>query len=349
MIRALWRCWRRLAAALLLAAPTALLLPASTALADAAPGNITWAVTPADAEGADGRTIIEHTLTPGAQLEEHLAIRNLSAQAVTFRLSAADGFFTRAGRFDMLPSDRPSSGAGTWISMVETIDVAAGAIAVVPFRIAIPDDAEPGDHTAGVAASVFNVQNTAEGTAVGVESRVGFRVALRIAGALTPSAELTAASIGYEQAWNPFRPGGAVAILTLRNTGNTRLLLDGVLRLGSRTVVFPDLQERRQELLPGEERQIELRIDGVWPLIAVPAKLEITPTSFAMDGSTTAIHPLAAGLTLWAVPSPQLALLLLLSSFVGLVAVLRRRSRRRLAVLLDRARAEGRAEARQRP
>ena len=108
-------------------------------------------------------------------MQEHLLVRNLSTTAVTFQLTAADGYFTSNGRFNMLTSDRSSTDAGTWITMQDSVRVASGADAIVPFTVTVPENATPGDHPAGVAAGVRSGKGE-----VGVESRVGFRVMTRV-------------------------------------------------------------------------------------------------------------------------------------------------------------------------
>jgi hypothetical protein len=163
-------------AAALAAASFIALLGASPAAAAAAEDEpITWSVRPGDEEGQDGRAWVEWDADPGDGLTEHMVVTNHGAIEVEFQLSAADAYFTDTGRFNMLPSDAESVDAGTWIDLPESVVVPAGATEVVPFTITVPANATPGDHPAGVAASVMS-----DGAgAIGVESRVGFRVMTR--------------------------------------------------------------------------------------------------------------------------------------------------------------------------
>ena len=108
------------------------------------PPAVRWSVSPADESGPDGRTVVEHSVDPGESIEDRFAVRNVSDEAVTFTLTAADGFYTRTGRFDILPSDQESVAAGTWISLPENVTVGAGDTVVVPFTIEIPEQVEPG-------------------------------------------------------------------------------------------------------------------------------------------------------------------------------------------------------------
>lgn len=169
------------------AAPSAAAAPALVATA-ADDGEITWAVTPADESGPDQRGVIEQELDPGQSRTDRFAVRNFSAIPVTFALSAADGYYSDNGRFTMLPSSEPSTLAGTWISLPDSVTVEPGGTTVVEFTTSVPDDALPGDHAAGIAASVLSAGTDSSGTGVGVESRVGFRITTRVTGELTPAA-----------------------------------------------------------------------------------------------------------------------------------------------------------------
>ena len=125
-----------LAALATVAGAVALTVTATPASADEAAA-VSWSVTPADASGPDGRVAIEHSLDAGATIDDHFAVRNLGADTVTFRAAAADGFYTRNGRFDMLPSDQESVDAGTWITLPESVlrcsTIACGRAGGTPF------------------------------------------------------------------------------------------------------------------------------------------------------------------------------------------------------------------------
>ncbi|MEX5637557.1 hypothetical protein [Parafrankia sp. FMc2] len=144
-----------LAVPLLVAAgsvPPAGAAPEGTAPPGGAPGaapaadpaaTVTWTVRPADERGPDGRSWVELTLDPGETATEHVAVRNLGRTPATFSITAADGYFTDTGRFNMLPSTRPSREAGTWVEAPDTVTVEAGESAVLPFTVTVPRNATP--------------------------------------------------------------------------------------------------------------------------------------------------------------------------------------------------------------
>lgn len=205
---------------------------------------VTWSVRPGDQNGEDGRSWVEWEADAGEQRSEYMVVTNHGEADVEFQLSAADGYFTDTGRFNMLPADEESVAAGTWIDVPESVVVPAGGAETVPFTVTVPENATPGDHAAGVAASI---RSTGSGS-VGVESRVGFRVMTRVAGELQP--QLGAAASGtYTGEINPFSSGSIDVAYEIENTGNTLLRtqpeveVSGPFGLGSHTVTGEEIAE----------------------------------------------------------------------------------------------------------
>ncbi|WP_311215131.1 MULTISPECIES: hypothetical protein [unclassified Arthrobacter] len=317
--------------------------PAGSAMAADGP-SITWSVRPADSTGPDGRAWVEQELDPGEAAGEHLAISNLSAETVTFRLAAADGYFTPAGRFNMLPSNRDSVAAGTWIDVTDTVTVNPGATAIVPFTVTVPTSAEPGDHAAGLAASLLSTKEGDNSASVGVESRIGFRVMTRVTGELRPQLELENVKATYALSWNPFTPGELLISGDAVNTGNVRLHVDGQGRTGQNTVSLEGA-EGGQELLPGDRRKVTTLIGDAWPTLYIEASLRMDPTVVALNGSRSALAAVTSTTGVWAIPWSHLLVLtgLLLAAFA--VVGGRKKARRRTSALIEAARNEGRRSA----
>lgn len=310
----------------------ALVMPSGTAWSAEASAPVTWSVSPADATGPDGRAWIEQTLDPGTIVTEHLAVRNLGEAAATFKLSAADGYITETGRFNMLQSGETSVDAGTWISVEPQVSVEAGNTAVVPFTIAIPDNATPGDHAAGIAASIVSSGTTPDGAEVGVESRVGFRVMIRVDGELEPELDVRNVTTDYVTSWNPFEPGRLVVGYEAENAGNTRLAFAD--RVG-------DVEAARGDLLPGDRRSIDVEPMEIWPLGLVT--VDLTVRASVPDESAHAPE-VSKAIVVWAIPWPHLLLAIGVLLVAAAAVFGRRRSRAKLERLLEQARADGRNE-----
>jgi hypothetical protein len=325
-------------AAVLITVPVA---PVGAGAEPSAPA-LTWAVQPANQQGPDGRRWIELKLDPGQVVTEHLAVRNFSDRAVGFALKAADGYLTDKGRFNMLPSDRPSVDGGTWIAVQATVTVGPKETKVVPFTITVPRNAQPGDHPAGIAATI-----TAAGGTVAVEGRVGFRVMMRVNGTLTAAVDVRNLAAAYRYSWNPFSAGSLRVRYTTKNDGN-------VAATGAGRVTIGELFGLRKhgaradvaELLPGGSRAVDTRVGGVWALGRLRTSVTVTP---AVNGDGTAgaeIRPSSATATVWVLPWPQLVLAVVLAALIFAVRAIARQRRQRLTELLARARDEGRAEGR---
>lgn len=318
--------------------------PASSSLLSTAPASdtITWAVDPATADGPDGRAWAELDLDPGEVVTDHLAVRNLGEQEATFALKAADGYFTDKGRFSMLTSSQTSTAAGTWIEVQDAVTVEPGGTVVVPFTVTVPENATPGDHAAGIAASVTMINGSGSG-AMDVESRIGFRVMTRVSGEIAPGLVVDQLSTSYDMTWNPVAPGAIGATVMLSNTGNVALTVDGTASAGGSTSAlgFTD-GAPAVELLPGDSRLVSATITDVWPM--GPIDTEITAAA-RIQGTDTVVPAVAAAVTTWALPWSQLLVLAGVALLILAWRSGRRGSRRRRQELLDQAREEGRSQA----
>jgi hypothetical protein len=312
------------------------------AAAEPSPPTLTWSVQPANQQGPDGRRWIELKLDPGQVVTEHLAVRNFSDRSVVFALKAADGYLTDKGRFNMLPSDRASVDGGTWIAVQDKVTVGPKETKVVPFTLTVPQDAQPGDHPAGIAATI-----TAAGGTVAVESRVGFRVMMRVNGTLTAAVAVHDLTARYRHSWNPFSAGTIRVRYTTSNDGNVAVT-------GPSRVTIAELFGLRKhgdqadvgEMLPGGSRAVDTGVAGVWALGRLRTSVVVTPSVNGGGTAGAAIRPASASVTVWVLPWPQLALAVVLGALVLAFRAIVRRRRQRLAELLARARDEGRREGR---
>jgi len=263
----------------------------------------------------------------------------------TSRSRLAPELASRACASEPPTSAEESADAGTWIDIAEEVTVGAGQSEVVPLRITVPAQAEPGDHLAGVAASVLSSRSAADGTDIGVESRVGVKVTTRVTGELAPAVAVGPVSSTYEGSWNPLRPGRVLTTFEVTNEGNTRVSIAGGASAGTGAAAFPAEGERLGELLPGDTRRVSVAVDGVWPTLRLPGRLQVAPGVAALDGTTAEAEPVEVTFVTWAPPWPQLLVLIGLALLVYAVIGGRRHGRRRLDSLLAQAREEGRRSA----
>lgn len=313
------------AAAAIVTAPLAV-APASASAATAA----SWSIAPADDAGPDGRISLRHQLEAGASVEDRIAVTNHGAEAAEYLVAAGDGMVGANGAFDIRQGE-PEAG-GAWIAVgglsgQSTVRVEPGATAVLPIEIAVPANATPGDHPAGVVVGLASTG--AEG--VQVQHRMGVRLHLQVAGELAPALEAEVLGAAYDWSWNPFEPGTAEVRVAVENSGNVRVSPGIAATIGG---PFGLLSSRSGaadagELLPGDRTVVTARV-AAWPLAWLLGEVEATPVAVGED-AWSAPAPVALPIGLLALSPAWLVLLALAAALVAFVALRRRAVRRRRA------------------
>jgi hypothetical protein len=303
---------------------------AAPALAPAA-DNGSWAVYPVPASKAKDalpdREYFYLEAAPGATVSDTVSVFNTSDQPITFQLYGADAYNTpRDGGFALRAADQPQLGVGAWAHLkANKLTVPAHHRADIPFSIAVPKGAEPGDHPGAIVAlDAATVGTTSNGkVAVGIQRAVGARVYLRVSGPAVPAVTLQNVSVSRRA---PLVPGlgssSATVHYTLVNRGNTTVHPTLALKAGGwfgGTVLNVAPKDLGIDLLPGQS----VTLSAPWPhppqFDHVSLKLSIAGT----DISAT------AGASFFAVPWFLVGLVLVL---IGLLVGARRlRTRRRRA------------------
>jgi hypothetical protein len=324
-----------------------------TPLEAPAPGETTWSITPASANAQDDRISLRHEVDPGSEVTDQVAVTNFSTTPATFALYASDGRISADGSFDLLPPAEQPEDGGSWIALGSiagatarqgggmTVTLDAGSTAVVPVTIAVPADATPGDHPAGIVAELV----PDDAAAVQLSSRVGVRVHLRVAGDITPSLESGEITTRWTPSWNPFAPGMLEVTHAVTNDGNVRLGADTRVSLaGPAGIAGTASTEHVRELLPSDERTTTVRLE-VWPVLFGWGEVTLTPLAVGED-EVSPSGPMTGAFTAWLPSWSQLVLLLVLVAAVFAIRAVRRRSAVRMQARIDAAVAEARVSAR---
>ncbi|WZH37383.1 MAG: hypothetical protein PIR02_01675 [Microbacterium enclense] len=318
---------------LLTTAPAAALAAPTTAIAPAVSGSASvpivlaatpaaqWAVSPADANGPDGRVSLRHTIDPGASATDALAVTNLGAAAATFTVAPGDGIVGDGGAFDIASGDARDSGA--WITVdgldAGTITLAPGEMRVLPVRIDVPADVTPGDHPAGIVVGVTRADD-----GVTVTNRIGVRVHLQVAGEIVPALHLGAVDASFTPSWIPFAPGTLRVETAVENVGNVRLgALAGVAGVG---VDAATLRGDPVELLPGDSATV-ITETSAWPIFALVGTSSVRPVVIG-DDAISAPAVIDGSFVVFAPSWTGLALLVLLAGAVAAWVIARCRKRR---------------------
>jgi hypothetical protein len=272
------------AAALALGVTLATVLPAAAADTPPAGTTPTWSVQASGASGSDGRLSFAYGVNPGTEIDDYVSVSNLGTAPQTFRVYGTDAITLRdSGAFSLLTAAEKPKDVGAWITTkTNTIDVAPGQTAIIPFVILVPSDATPGDHTGGVIASVTTAAAGKKGSpGVGVDERVAARVYLRVSGQPVSHVVATGVVTGFTPAWNPFGSGQATLDYDVKNSGNVRedvaqsVTLSGPFGIRLATVRAKPVAN----LLPGSSTHVHLTVPSVFPLLLLFADVKLVPSA----------------------------------------------------------------------
>ncbi|AXO34986.1 WxL protein peptidoglycan domain-containing protein [Micromonospora chalcea] len=285
------------------------------------PGAARWAVQPSGPGGPTGRNYFTYDLAPGDSVTDHVGVTNLGDRPLTFAVYGTDAYTTTDGAFALLPSDRAATDVGAWIGVDRrSWTVQPGKRADIPFRLTVPRNATPGDHTGGVIAAVAQDGVTADGQRVRLDQRIAARVYLRVAGEVRPAVTVESVRVDYDTPLNPIGRADLTVTYRIRNSGNVRVGGTGAVVVAgpagwtlSRTSPV-DLPE----LLPGAEFTVTERVTGVPPALRLTATVDLAPTTV-----DTALPPVQRTASVWALPWLLLAAL----AVTGAWLYLRRRRR----------------------
>lgn len=318
----------RLAAIALIGVLMAALLPSlAHAAADDPAGPSTWAVAPASADGPDGRSDFDYVVEPDDTYADHVAVRNFGEQPLTVTLYAQDAVQTPDDAFHVLTPDEKASGIGAWVSIETTeVTVPARENVVVPFTIAVPADAEPGDHAGGIVA----VSSPAEGDGAEVQYRVGARIHLRIAGAVDASLDVNTLDGRYETRWAPFASAPLDVTATLTNTGNVRVSPVAEVRVTGLFGWWTDTAplEGLDEILREGAQSGSVRIPDAPPIGPLWVTVDVVEVTSAGQDVTEITGVSSRTVVVWAMPWVLLAVVALLLVAIAVAVVNLRRRRR---------------------
>lgn len=248
--------------------------------APAATGDISWSVEPL--QTADGtRRSFEYSVDPGTQIVDSVVITNSGDTEAEFLIYASDAMnVLETGAFGLLERDTASTDVGSWITMnSDTITIAPGMQAIVPFDLLVPSDATPGEHVAGVIASVVTAGES-DGAAVELEQRVAARVYLTVSGAVQAGVEVEGLSTSFNPEFNPFAPGNVDVNYTVRNSGNVRVdVLQTITVNGPFGIQLAQFTPTAvSELLPRQSVRVQDNVPAVLGLFLSFSTVTVTPS-----------------------------------------------------------------------
>jgi hypothetical protein len=277
------------------------------------PAGAAFGIQPASAKGPDARQDFTYSATPGARVADHVAVVNLGTAPVTLRLYASDATSTANGSFTLQPAATKPTDLGAWVHLDGPSSVTVPArtahgpsSVIVPFTVAVPANASPGDHAGGVLVSLDGSVRNKQGVDVQLDQRVGVRVYLRVAGPVHATLQVEGLRLGYAAPsvlGSPFARGTLTVTYRIHNTGN--VILGATQALTIQSPLGATIHVRGlalvPPLLPGAEVSVSRRVAGVFPGLRITAKvaLSVVVPPGAADHDVVSSH---ASATIWAVP-----------------------------------------------
>ena len=315
---------RRLALGALLAAVLSLLVSTSGAAQDdVATGdpaeqtaNGPWNLAPTTPQDGPGRNWFILDMQPGQVLRDSVSLANTSDEPISFAIYPADAYNApNSGQFAIRSASDPQEDIASWVTLsTDAYTVQPDRRVVIPFEIAVPDDAAPGDHVGAIAAMNVNPEGTTQsgGVQLDIMRIIGVRLYVNVAGPADPSLSVDDVSVSTDAPALGFggSPSGTVTY-TVTNDGNARLApsvdvqVSGGLGGPDETLETGELEE----LLPGNSLTITEEWEGL-PIIG-PVTVTVTATGGDEVSATSET-------AVWIVPW---ALLLLLAVLLALVVV----------------------------
>jgi hypothetical protein len=287
---------------------------------------VSWALRTASNDFGADRQNFDYALDPGGTITDALMVVNHGKKPLTLTVYSADGFTTQSGQLDLMTQQEKSTGIGSWVRAgQDSVAVPAGKTVEVPFTIALPKNATPGDHVGGIITSL---STPGDEPGIEVDRRLAMKVHLRVGGELAPALKVEDLHVDHDGPINPVGKGDATIGYTIRNSGNAIVTAQ---QAASVSGPFGSFRVRAAavddspELLPGDSWKVEVPVDGVLPTVRVAATVTLTPIVTDASGTITPLPAVESTTHAWAMPWSALVLLLLLVA----LAVLAVRARRR--------------------
>lgn len=299
--------------------------------------NGTFGIGPANAKGLDGRGDLNYTVQPGSRSTDYVAVHNYGAIPLTLHIYAADATSSGNAAIGFRPRADTGPDASTWITFPGgahqlTIEMAPRTVRILEFTIALPAGASPGDHLAGIIASLVSkvVGGGSQGQNTNLEQGVAVRAFFRVSGDIRALLSIEHLHVAYHGNLDPIGTGSATVTYIVRNAGNVDL--GGTQRI-SVTGLFGSTGANNLEasvplLLPGATFPVTVKIKHIWPELLMHARVTVTPLAVA-GAVDQGMHATSASISFWAIPWTLLIAIVVLLALIVVGLVWRRRRPKR--------------------
>jgi hypothetical protein len=248
-----------------------------------------------------------YNLDLGKVKRDGIRVLNNRSETVVVKLYAVDATTTTDGSFALVAENDPKNDVGSWVKLAaDEIELPPNSEKTVPFEIAIPDNADVGDHMGGIVMEELESEPDQAGQmGVKIITRVGVRIYQTVPGEVKKDFDITRFD------WRP-EPSGiknfikdlldinkrTVFFTGVKNKGNVRIspkvTIDIKNIFGMTTAHLPDTE--MGVVFPRGEIKEGTVIWGETPIFG-RYKVTMT-TSFLEDGVGQATRELV----IWVIP-----------------------------------------------
>jgi hypothetical protein len=261
-------------------------------------------------------------LTPGKVYADSVTVANYTSAPLDFHIYASDAVNTPGGGLSLRPRTTAQQDIGAWIHLpYSTLSVPAHGAIEVPFTIATPQQATPGDHVGGIVAEDIQGTTSKSGSApVTVIQAVGVRVYGRVVGPAHPGLTLSQLSLSVRQsaATEFISSVGIRVTFRVHNSGNTVLSPIATVLLTTPVGTAARKTFVVNEILPDSTLAYSLGFTGVNTYGHL--RVHVSVSSRGVNASAVSM--------VWTIPWALLVVGVLAIALVMWIVVRRRRKRR---------------------
>ena len=201
-------------------------LVAASTVAAQATGGIGGRPANPDANNPRSQSIFIFTADRGETKSDAVLVSNNTGQTQTIQLYAVDGVVTNTGAYTCAQESEALQDAGAWVALSkQTVTLDTGKTEEVPFTVAIPANADVGEHNACVVFQLEGDEGEATGN-VRIRTRQAIRLVATVPGELSRSVAIKSFELSNQK-------GNQVFSLKLQNKGNVSADVDAQVILKS--------------------------------------------------------------------------------------------------------------------
>ncbi len=202
---------------------------------------------------------LEYTVKPGESFDGFLKIINEETSARTLFVSTANFTAKDETGVPNFLFDAANSDLASWITVnLDSVSVEPQRTVQVPFRVAVPDHAEPGGYYAGI---FFGTQPAAGTGQVAIGAKIGTLLIVRVEGEIREAALVKEFSMDKEKTLPNRLP--VTLFARIENTGNVHVRPTGTITIKNmfgRVVKELPFNDAQGAVLPTSTR----RFDVTW-------------------------------------------------------------------------------------